>query len=511
MSKWYSILSKYILNGYFTAGSQYTSATAKYLPYEYTYDGVTYNRYNLPISRAVKFKLLPADIGTEEPRIIEVSTGSVKFMAYNAERGRCRVCVDYDESGTFNSEYFTELETTQISGKFRIRETIQSAIPDLLRQGTIPVQFTLNGVQYKNFVFNDTSSLYSTNTGTFGRNNRYAVSVYSNPIDFSQGYDYVDPTYLTLMKNPTTSHDNVVATDLVDGIIDFGSGQEVPVLFYDWMQTAFDPIYPYKYTVMSNDGQTKLAEITEAPPMTNAYLSFVGNRKTLILTGVNNKEYTLEWESTTPEGKRFNGLADRAASSGILIPVNATTAVTFTESTVLYESYGTYRPANSFDVELYNSDAEVNRVDKTDYLTPYGTLSGTLREESSMIRPTITFQSSSVPGFNYVYIPAFGRYYYVNNIVSVNKNLWRMELNCDVLMTYRTQIRRCGGMVTRSASLIDSGVVDDEVAFDTETQYKKIDLGEIMYQHPETEGWSSLFINSAVTVEAPYITLNVVS
>lgn len=370
------------------------------------------------------------------------------------------------------SKNINPVGTETISGKYKINKNNITTYIEYLdttgyRYTTIPIfcNFYLDGVSYRGMAL-------------------------KNQYDYSDSITY-DKIELYQSDGTISSYTIPEFGSEFDGkTVEFAVAT-MPSVVYTWLTSFLDVIYPYTYTVRSNDGQTKLAEITEAPPMTNAFLTFAGNVKTLTLTGVNDQEYKLEWESTTPEGKILRGLSDGIASSSVLIPVNATTAVTFTESTVLYESYGTYRPANSFDVELYNCSAEVIRVDKTDYLTSYGTLSGTLREESSMIRPTITFQSSSVPGFNYVYIPAFGRYYYVNNIVSVNKNLWRMELNCDVLMTYKDEIADVRLALARQEYNNNPYLVDSEFPLRVGNYYEIVTLESTAFDTTtNTEGYN---------------------
>lgn len=120
-------------------------------------------------------------------------------------------------------------------------------------------------------------------------------------------------------------------------------------------------------------------------------------------------------------------------------------------------------PSENFVLTLYQNSAEVNRVDKTNYLTPMGSMAGTLRDECSMLRPSITFQSTDVPNFNYVYIESFGRYYYVTTITSVSQNIWRIELDCDVLMTYRFQIYQLRGVIGRQENDYNPDLIDNQL------------------------------------------------
>ena len=66
---------------------------------------------------------------------------------------------------------------------------------------------------------------------------------------------------------------------------------------------------------------------------------------------------------------------------------------------------------------------------------------GNLREESSVMNPTILVESdASIVGYNYAYIPDFNRYYYVKDLVSYRTNLWLVSLEVDVLKSWASQI-----------------------------------------------------------------------
>lgn len=140
----------------------------------------------------------------------------------------------------------------------------------------------------------------------------------------------------------------------------------------------------------------------------------------------------------------------------------------------------------SFDIDIYQNSAEVNLVDKTDYLTNVGTLSGALRDECSLITPSIVYESGEVPTFNYVYIPIFNRYYYVTSLSSVNKNMWRMELNCDVLMSYRDQIKSLQGIIGRQENTYNDYLVDNEVPTENSPQVTIIDIPSSTFTTTQT-------------------------
>lgn len=91
----------------------------------------------------------------------------------------------------------------------------------------------------------------------------------------------------------------------------------------------------------------------------------------------------------------------------------------------------------AFNIVLYNYNKEDIRVDKTPELTAYATLSGDLREETDIFNPSILIEYATYPNANYAYIAALGRYYFIRNITSERKNLWRLDMHEDVLQTFK--------------------------------------------------------------------------
>lgn len=250
-----------------------------------------------------------------------------------------------------------------------------------------------------------------------------------------------------------------------NAIIDFGNiPQNIPTFLKKWFDSNAQAIYPWTYSVKTQNGVSVLDQITEAPPMTKAAVATIGNLKTLTLTGTNGETYSLQWESETPKGKQFLGLAYDPNATRAALQVQRETPVEWNSSTTLYEVYATYRPpATTFDINLYQNSAEVNRVDKTDYLESVGTLSGVLREECSIMSPSITFKQTAVPTFNYVYIPPFGRYYYVTGITAVSKDIWRMALSCDVLMTWKDDIKALTAVIARQENNYNGMLIDNQL------------------------------------------------
>lgn len=54
--------------------------------------------------------------------------------------------------------------------------------------------------------------------------------------------------------------------------------------------------------------------------------------------------------------------------------------------------------------------------------------------------PMLILHHSTIKGVNYVGIPEFKRYYYIEHIETYNSSLSRVYLNTDLLMTYQNEI-----------------------------------------------------------------------
>lgn len=103
------------------------------------------------------------------------------------------------------------------------------------------------------------------------------------------------------------------------------------------------------------------------------------------------------------------------------------------------------------EIKLYKTSSPRKKLVKD--LTDGITLVGTLRAQSSVMSPTFTVQDISVVGYNYCYIPDFGRWYYINGIDALRANLYELSLGIDVLMTYAAEIRQNYAIVDKVDSL----------------------------------------------------------
>ena len=99
------------------------------------------------------------------------------------------------------------------------------------------------------------------------------------------------------------------------------------------------------------------------------------------------------------------------------------------------------------NVTLYKSTSEKAKVGKT--LASASVHTGTLREGCEVVNPTIIVEGNNLSDFNYMYIPEFHRYYFITGITSVKKGLWQIAGHCDVLESYKEQIKAQKAVVER--------------------------------------------------------------
>lgn len=104
----------------------------------------------------------------------------------------------------------------------------------------------------------------------------------------------------------------------------------------------------------------------------------------------------------------------------------------------------------AFNIVLQTNASEKNRLDKT--ITDISTQSGTLRADTSIIDPVFLIECDLADyiNANYLTVPSFGRSYFINNIRSMRAGLVEFTCHCDVLSSFKTQIRTNSAIIHRS-------------------------------------------------------------
>lgn len=100
---------------------------------------------------------------------------------------------------------------------------------------------------------------------------------------------------------------------------------------------------------------------------------------------------------------------------------------------------------------LMATDSANNVMGKT--ITPGVELDINLKRDVDIVSPQLIL--STVVGvdlltYNYASIPALGRFYFIDGIESVNGSMWKLNLTCDVIETYKGAILNCPARIKRN-------------------------------------------------------------
>ena len=115
------------------------------------------------------------------------------------------------------------------------------------------------------------------------------------------------------------------------------------------------------------------------------------------------------------------------------------------------------------EITLYKTSEENNKIDKT-LSEPYN-MTGSLRNESSVIRPSILIEIENPTKYNYMYIPDFGRYYFIKEMTSVRNNLWRLDCEVDVLKSYANEIKTLTVIIDKNKDYLRTNQYLDDGSF----------------------------------------------
>ena len=102
-------------------------------------------------------------------------------------------------------------------------------------------------------------------------------------------------------------------------------------------------------------------------------------------------------------------------------------------------------------IELYNISDPPNKIQKS-IGSPVLTLTGTLKENCSVMDPVIKIENNGVVGCNYAFIQEFNRWYHITDAVSIRNDIWEIHMHEDVLYTYASGILSSPCVIAKSTN-----------------------------------------------------------
>ena len=122
------------------------------------------------------------------------------------------------------------------------------------------------------------------------------------------------------------------------------------------------------------------------------------------------------------------------------------------------------------EVQFFYNQSDYRQVNKV--LIEGDIFSGQARESKEIMNPVILFDTPDILPYNYAYIPEFERYYTIVNKTSYRQDLFEVEFEVDVLMSFRQDIFNMSAVVDKQSMvengdeyIDDSSLVADNVEF----------------------------------------------
>lgn len=118
--------------------------------------------------------------------------------------------------------------------------------------------------------------------------------------------------------------------------------------------------------------------------------------------------------------------------------------------------------AFTFKIEIGNTKARTNEINKDFTTSSSLTFTCTLIEPSSRLEPSVLIDTDAMLfACNYAHTINPEQYYFIKNVYLVGNALWRLDLKIDVLMTYAITIFNSNAYIERCTVLYDRTLKDD--------------------------------------------------
>lgn len=124
-------------------------------------------------------------------------------------------------------------------------------------------------------------------------------------------------------------------------------------------------------------------------------------------------------------------------------------------------------------VILYNYDGHPNTVNKV--LGEGREFTGHLKQDFDVTRPYLNLRSGSLPTYNYCYIEALGRYYFIQSVTYLGNQTYELSLSVDVLKTYEDAIME-GTATLGESSESDPYVSNRASVYDERPQFEQVEF-----------------------------------
>lgn len=118
-------------------------------------------------------------------------------------------------------------------------------------------------------------------------------------------------------------------------------------------------------------------------------------------------------------------------------------------------------------INLFTCNAERNRINKSDHISNRFVLEGSFRKATSALNIEVDVEKTNplTYKYNYMYIEEFGRYYFIDEIISLRNGLWTIMATVDVLMTFKKDILKSNVIIDKAEDEYISNLYLDDGSF----------------------------------------------
>ena len=111
------------------------------------------------------------------------------------------------------------------------------------------------------------------------------------------------------------------------------------------------------------------------------------------------------------------------------------------------------------EVILYKNRADNRQLNKSSKLSKIKSLNAHLKDDTSIIEPILVcslLSHAKLRDANYLYIPDFGRYYFINNICCPIGTTGRKSVNMKKFFNELETLITCGGIAYILLRIVES-------------------------------------------------------
>lgn len=119
-------------------------------------------------------------------------------------------------------------------------------------------------------------------------------------------------------------------------------------------------------------------------------------------------------------------------------------------------------------IQLMRCIAEYNRINKDPFIKSVYAMEGTIKENTSVLNPIVMIDKITPPMasyYNYMYIPEFKRYYFIQDIVSVYETMWEIHGKEDVLYSNMSDILNSMAIIDKTEDTANANMYLNDGSF----------------------------------------------